>query len=354
MKKFIPILLTALLCISLFSCDGGKHSKDTYTPAPETTQVFSNKFGTPTTVCAVQGCSNYISQVGDTNCCFVHSDMCSVCGCLIDGGTTICYACNENSDKNPEETTRGAETTTEEAEKPSEGATESDSKPSSSEGSGDTSSSSFTNKYGTPTTKCVKSGCNNYIAKSGDSNCCTTHSNRCLECNCYIDGDAMYCMSCLTGGSGHHEEPNHNSGGSSSNSFTNKYGTPTTKCVKSGCNNYIAKSGDSNCCTTHSNRCLECNCYIDGDAMYCMSCLTGGSGHHDEPNHNSGGSSSSSFTNRYGTPTTKCVKSGCNNYIAKSGDSNCCTTHSNRCLECNCYIDGDAMYCMSCLTGGLY
>lgn len=56
-------------------------------------------------------------------------------------------------------------------------------------------------------------------------------------------------------------------------SFTNKYGTSTTKCVQSGCNNYIATSGDTNCCVTHSSNCLECGCYIDGDAMYCMSCL---------------------------------------------------------------------------------
>ena len=56
-------------------------------------------------------------------------------------------------------------------------------------------------------------------------------------------------------------------------SFTNKYGTSTTKCVQSGCDNYIATSGDTNCCTAHSNTCLECGCYIDGDAMYCMSCL---------------------------------------------------------------------------------
>lgn len=65
----------------------------------------------------------------------------------------------------------------------------------------------------------------------------------------------------------------------------------------------------------------------------------------------SGGQSVSTFTNKYGTRTTKCVKTGCNNYIASSGDTNCCVTHSNRCGECRCYIDGDAMYCMDCLTG---
>lgn len=55
--------------------------------------------------------------------------------------------------------------------------------------------------------------------------------------------------------------------------FTNKFGTSNTLCVIDGCDNKIATSGDTNCCIEHSNRCLECNCYIDGDAAYCMSCL---------------------------------------------------------------------------------
>lgn len=55
--------------------------------------------------------------------------------------------------------------------------------------------------------------------------------------------------------------------------FANKFGTSTTICAHSGCNNYIAPSGDTNCCITHSNRCLECNTYIDEDAAWCMSCL---------------------------------------------------------------------------------
>ena len=60
---------------------------------------------------------------------------------------------------------------------------------------------------------------------------------------------------------------------SSTPSFSNKYGTPTTKCYISSCDNYIASSGDTNCCTLHSNRCGNCRCYIDSDAMYCMDCL---------------------------------------------------------------------------------
>lgn len=70
-------------------------------------------------------------------------------------------------------------------------------------------------------------------------------------------------------------------------------------------------------------------------------------------NSNTGNYGGSSFTNKYGTSTTKCAVSGCNKYIAKSGDTNCCTTHSRRCGECNCYIDSDAMFCMSCLSGAI-
>ncbi len=65
----------------------------------------------------------------------------------------------------------------------------------------------------------------------------------------------------------------------------------------------------------------------------------------DSETHNSSDYSSS----HYGNKSTKCAKAGCNNYIASSGDTAYCTTHSNRCLNCNSYIDGDAVYCMDCL-----
>lgn len=55
--------------------------------------------------------------------------------------------------------------------------------------------------------------------------------------------------------------------------FTNKFGTPTTKCAHTGCYNYIANSGDTNCCEEHSNRCIDCNKYIDEDAYWCVSCI---------------------------------------------------------------------------------
>ena len=63
------------------------------------------------------------------------------------------------------------------------------------------------------------------------------------------------------------------SSSSSRVSFTNKYGTPTTKCAHPGCSNYIASSGDTNCCTTHSKRCIECGKYVDEDATWCMDCI---------------------------------------------------------------------------------
>ena len=62
-------------------------------------------------------------------------------------------------------------------------------------------------------------------------------------------------------------------GGSNGTKFTNKYGTATTKCAHTGCSEYIASSGDTNCCVTHSHNCLNCGCYIDEDAMYCMTCI---------------------------------------------------------------------------------
>ena len=78
-----------------------------------------------------------------------------------------------------------------------------------------------------------------------------------------------------------------------STSFTNKYGTPTTLCAHAGCNNYIASSGDTNCCTVHSNRCLNCNKYIDEDAVYCMSCLSGSITNSQSSSKSSSSSSSS-------------------------------------------------------------
>ena len=74
--------------------------------------------------------------------------------------------------------------------------------------------------------------------------------------------------------------------------------------------------------------------------MYCVDCIA----------KSITGTSSSTFTNQYGTSTTKCAHPGCNNYIASSGDTAYCTKHSNKCLNCGKYIDGDAMYCVDCIA----
>lgn len=48
-----------------------------------------------------------------------------------------------------------------------------------------------------------------------------------------------------------------------------------------------------------------------------------------------------------------CAEPGCTRKAATSGDTIYCTTHSRKCLECGCYIDKDAMYCMDCLRDAL-
>ena len=55
--------------------------------------------------------------------------------------------------------------------------------------------------------------------------------------------------------------------------FNNEFGSIDTPCAYPGCSRTIVTSGDSNCCSVHSNRCLNCSRYIDGDAVYCMRCI---------------------------------------------------------------------------------
>lgn len=52
-----------------------------------------------------------------------------------------------------------------------------------------------------------------------------------------------------------------------------KVNTEPQKCLHEGCTNMAATTGDSFYCETHSNRCLECDCYIDEDAMFCLNCI---------------------------------------------------------------------------------
>ena len=104
---------------------------------------------------------------------------------------------------------------------------------------------------------------------------------------------------------------------SSSGIFTNSYGTTTTKCAHSGCNNTIASSGDTNCCIVHSNKCLNCGKYIDEDAFFCMDCLSG--------NKNNSGSYSSSNAPSSGCQYIYLDGTVCGNKT--NGGSSLCDAH---------------------------
>ncbi len=148
-------------------------------------------------------------------------------------------------------TTSGSKTTSASSASTSSGVATSEASTSKKSYTSDSSSSSFTNKYGTATTLCAHQGCTNFIASSGDTNCCTTHSNRCLECNKYIDEDAMYCMDCLTGSSGK---------SSSSSSYSSSSGSGK-KCQYEYANGSICGKpvgdGLEYYCTTHYKELLE-------------------------------------------------------------------------------------------------
>ncbi|MBR5273572.1 MAG: hypothetical protein IKU25_09340, partial [Clostridia bacterium] len=103
---------------------------------------------------------------------------------------------------------------------------------------------------------CSDEYCENYIAYSGYTEKCAGHSGHCENCYLYINFDGK-CENC--------KKPE--------DSFTNIYGSYYSTCMVDGCNSYVATSGATHCCVIHSARCGNCNCFIDGDAMYCMPCL---------------------------------------------------------------------------------
>lgn len=80
--------------------------------------------------------------------------------------------------------------------------------------------------------------------------------------------------------------------------FTNEYGTSSTQCAHTGCTRPIASSGDTNCCTVHSNTCAKCGRYIDEDATWCMKCLTSAASDGQSSSSKSSSSSSSSSSGK--------------------------------------------------------
>lgn len=123
---------------------------------------------------------------------------------------------------------------------------------------------------------CATDGCFARVASSYSDNC-ALHSSKCQECARYISAGDKYCSNCKNSSSQSSQStytPSYvPTPRPTQKTFTNKYGTETTICAVSGCSKYIATSGDTNCCTSHSNRCIECNKYIDGDALCCMDCI---------------------------------------------------------------------------------
>lgn len=116
---------------------------------------------------------------------------------------------------------------------------------------------SFTNSYGTSSTVCAISNCSRLIASSGDTNCCTIHSNNCKECGKYIDSDATWCMSCIEKAASKAAEPPK----STSNYSTKK----TTACGHDSC----ATNGPFYCMGKNNTCPNTTSCAYD---MYCSSC----------------------------------------------------------------------------------
>ena len=120
-------------------------------------------------------------------------------------------------------------------------------------------------------------------------------------------------------------------------------------CSQDGCSEAAAHS-EIGFCLNHIGVCQLCKEYIIPGKEYCNQCTYDMGLPVDDPDFVPEGSE---FSNLYGTPATICAHDGCSKKIASSGDTNCCTTHSNRCGNCNCYIDEDAMYCMKCIENAI-
>lgn len=54
--------------------------------------------------------------------------------------------------------------------------------------------------------------------------------------------------------------------------YSNVYDKQWVKCSHAGCNLEIALTGDSSCCTIHSQKCLECGKNVTENNVYCREC----------------------------------------------------------------------------------
>ena len=81
MKK---LLIPMLLCCLLFAASLGRQ---------EPPAAFTNRQGSPDSVCAHEGCGKPIVRSGDSAYCSEHSGVCAVCGAWLDEGKTLCDDC---------------------------------------------------------------------------------------------------------------------------------------------------------------------------------------------------------------------------------------------------------------------
>ena len=84
LKKTFIYIITAILCfMCLCTCGMTENNSE----------EFTNKLGTADTVCAHTGCKELIAPSGETLNCIKHSSTCSVCGCYISEGESMCSQC---------------------------------------------------------------------------------------------------------------------------------------------------------------------------------------------------------------------------------------------------------------------
>ncbi len=81
MKK---LLIPLLLCCLLFAAGLGRQ---------ETGPAFTNRQGSPDSVCAHAGCGKPVVSSGDSAYCAEHSGVCAVCGAYLDEGRSLCDDC---------------------------------------------------------------------------------------------------------------------------------------------------------------------------------------------------------------------------------------------------------------------
>ncbi|MDO5478958.1 MAG: hypothetical protein Q4G23_07325 [Clostridia bacterium] len=212
---------------------------------------------------------------------------------------------------------------------------------------------------------CEASGCKNL--KNTGKNYCSSHVCKSAGCDSFAANGYCYSHICKASGcngaalSGGSYCSNHTCGESDCLNYAANGYCYSHTCKASGCNNRSYEGGSY--CISHTCSSYSCYNYASDDYCSAHKCIKQGCDDERESGSSycdshqpssgstySGGSSySGAFTNKYGSRTTICAHYGCNNYIASSGDTNCCTTHSMRCGNCGCYIDEDALYCMRCL-----